>query len=52
MANKRHEDLFMWNTIQATVPEASDEVKEKIYDELFGTTWTIYRIAVLAEMYS
>lgn len=49
---KRHEDLFMWNTINATVPWASDEVKERIYDELFCKTWTIDKIEMLAELYS
>ena len=37
---KVHKDIFMWNTI-VQVTNCSDEIREKIYDRLFGKTWTI-----------
>ena len=37
---KVHKDIFMWNTIKQ-VTSCSDEIREKIYDCLFGKTWTI-----------
>lgn len=43
---KRHEDIFMWNTIKQ-VTNCSDEIREKIYDRLFGKTWNIAMIEKL-----
>lgn len=47
---KIHKDIFMWNTIKS-VTNCSDEIREKIYDQLFGKTWTIDRIERLERKY-
>ena len=43
---RMHEDIFMWNTIK-NVTRCSDDVREMIYDQLYGETWTIDRIEQL-----
>lgn len=43
---KVHEDIFMWNTIKQ-VTNCSEEVREKIYKQLYGTTWNIAMIEKL-----
>ena len=41
------EDMFMWKTICDVLPQASEIVKEKIYEQLEGTTWSIKKIEKL-----
>lgn len=43
---RRHEDIFMWNTIK-DVTKCSDNIREIIYDQLYGKTWSINRIEQL-----
>jgi len=47
-----HDDPFLWRTINETVGSLDDEVLEKIYTELEGTTWSISKIEKLADNYS
>lgn len=47
-----HDDPFLWRTINETVGSLDDEILEKIYKELEGTTWTIAKIDRLAEKFS
>lgn len=49
--SKWHDDPFLWKTINDVLPDASNEICEKIYKEIEGTTWTISKIEKLAENY-
>lgn len=43
---KFHEP-FTWNTISEVLPEATEEEKDEIYEEIIHKTWTIDMIEEL-----